>query len=83
MPQLQTAYLFLCIITDSQREGIEKDSFHDFTSVAFLFLFLIYCLFHIYDVLNKKEAVKRHSWKIQKNANIEKQKEMIRQLYFQ
>lgn len=75
--------LFQCVNTDSQREGTEKDTFHDFTLVAFLLLFLIYCLFHIYDALNKKEVVKRHSSKIQKNANIQRQKKMISQLYFQ
>lgn len=75
--------LFLCINTDSQREGTEKITFNYFTLVAFLFLFLIYCLLHIYDALHKREVVKRHSWKTDKNDNAERQKKIINQLYFQ
>lgn len=64
----------VCTNIHSQREEIRKDSSHYFILVAFIFSFLIYCLFHIYSALNKKGAIRRHNWKIQKKANTERQK---------
>lgn len=78
----RTVSLSLCTNIDSQRQGIRKDTSRYFTLVAFLFLFPIYCLFHIYDALNKKGAIKRHNWKIQKKTNTERQKKIISWLYF-
>lgn len=78
-------FVILCTNIDSQREGLEKDIFHDCTLVAFIFIPYILLISYLWCFKEKKKLQRgtmRHTGKYKKNANIKRQKKIIKQLNF-